>query len=85
MTYEHLQMENDGHVATLWLNRPDKLNAMSQDIWEDIPLAMAELDADPDVRVVVLAGRGKAFSVGIDDRLLATLQPAGQSPPAGNI
>ncbi|HEU4319459.1 MAG TPA: crotonase/enoyl-CoA hydratase family protein [Acidimicrobiia bacterium] len=85
MDFQHLDIERDGHVATLWLNRPDKLNAMSQDIWEDIPVAMAELDSDPDVRVVVLAGRGKAFTVGIDVSLLATLQPTGPSPAAGNF
>ena len=84
MGYEHLEIEKNGHVATLWLNRPEKLNAMSEDIWADIPLAMDDLDADEDVRVVVLAGRGPAFTVGIDVNLLATLQPSGPSPAAGN-
>jgi enoyl-CoA hydratase len=84
MEFEHLEIERDGHVATLWLNRPDKLNALSDDMWRDIPAAIAELSDDETVRVIVLAGRGKAFTVGIDLNLLASLQPSGSSPAAGN-
>lgn len=81
MDYQHLQIERIGPVGVLWLNRPQKLNAMSVDIWEDIPKAMAELDEDEEVRVIVLAGRGRAFTVGIDVGLLAGLRPEGQSLP----
>jgi enoyl-CoA hydratase len=84
MEFEHLEIERDGYVATLWLNRPDKLNALSEDMWRDIPEAVAELDDDATVRVIVLAGRGKAFTVGIDLNLLTSLQPSGPSPAAGN-
>jgi enoyl-CoA hydratase len=84
MGYEHLEIERDGHVATLWLNRPEKLNAMSGDIWEDIPPALAEIETDESARVIVLAGRGQAFSVGIDVTLLATLQPDAGSPAQSN-
>jgi enoyl-CoA hydratase len=84
MGYEHLEIETEGHVATLWLNRPEKLNAMSADIWEDIPGAIAEIESDDSTRVVILAGRGKAFSVGIDVALLATLQPGAGSPAESN-
>jgi enoyl-CoA hydratase len=84
MGYEHLEIERDGHLATVWLNRPEKLNAMSSDIWEDIPAAMAEIESDESARVVVLAGRGRAFSVGIDVALLATLQPGSGSPAESN-
>ncbi|HEU4895675.1 MAG TPA: crotonase/enoyl-CoA hydratase family protein [Acidimicrobiia bacterium] len=84
MSFQHLEIERDGHVATLWLNRPDKLNALSDDMWRDIPEAIAELDSDETVRVIVLAGRGKAFTVGIDLSLLASLRPSGPSPAAEN-
>jgi enoyl-CoA hydratase len=77
--YEHIEIERDGHVATLWINRPEKLNAMSADIWRDIPAAMAEIDADDSARVVILAGRGPAFTVGIDIELLSSLQPGAGS------
>lgn len=79
MGYQHIDVEREGRVATLWLNRPGKRNALSADMWEDIPSAMAELDADDSVRVVVLAARGTAFSIGIDIALLATLHPTSGS------
>jgi len=66
MTFENLTIERDGGVAVLWLDRPQKLNALHRPLWDSIPAAVAHLDADPDVRVIVLAGRGKAFCAGID-------------------
>ena len=36
MGYENLEVEREGHVAFLWLNRPEKLNALSADMWHDI-------------------------------------------------
>jgi enoyl-CoA hydratase len=53
-------------TAVLYLNRPDKLNAMNWPFWRDLPLVVDDLENDPDVRVVILAGRGKSFAVGID-------------------
>ena len=85
MGYQHLEVERDGHIALLWLNRPEKRNALSGDMWEDIPAAMAELDADDSVRVVILAGRGPAFTVGIDIELLASMQPASESQASANM
>lgn len=84
MSYRHLEIETDAHVATLWLNRPEKMNALSEDMWDDIPRAINELDRHQDVRVIVVAGRGSAFSVGIDVGMLASIQPAGASPADGN-
>jgi len=83
--YQHVEVDLEDHVATLWLNRPEKRNAMSADMWVDIPAAMAELDADDSVRTVVLAARGEAFTVGIDIGMLATLQPAGESQATANM
>lgn len=85
MTYRHIEIEKRGHVATLWLNRPDKLNALSADMWDDIPSAVHDLDGDETVRVLTLAGRGKAFCAGIDVGLLAGLRPSGPSPAAENM
>lgn len=85
MTYEHLEIEKSGHVATLWLNRPEKLNALSEDMWADIPAAVRELDKDDNVRALIVAGRGNAFTVGIDVNMLARIQPTGDSPAAGNL
>ncbi len=85
MGFQHIEIESNGPVATLWLNRPKKRNAMSEDMWSDIPEAMASLDADEGVRVVILAGRGPAFTVGIDVNMLADLQPQGRSQAESNL
>ena len=85
MGYQHIEIDQDGHVATLWLNRPDKLNAMSPDIWADIPAAMESLDSDDSVRVVIVAGRGDSFTVGIDLNMLASLKPSGPSSADENM
>lgn len=85
MAFEHLEIERADHTGILWLNRPEKLNALSEDMWADIPNAVADLDHDDEVRVIILAGRGKAFSVGIDINMLAALQPTGPSPAKGNF
>jgi enoyl-CoA hydratase len=61
-----LTIESSGHVGTLWLDRPEKRNAMSHEMWADLPAAMTALADDPDVRAVVIAARGKSFCVGID-------------------
>ncbi|MFQ5967763.1 MAG: crotonase/enoyl-CoA hydratase family protein [Acidimicrobiia bacterium] len=61
-----LTLETDGPVATLWLDRPEKRNAFNLPFWEDIPTAMGELSDDDDIRVVIIAARGSAFTVGID-------------------
>ncbi len=56
----------DNHIATVWLDRPEARNAFAADFWADLPTIMDELGTDPDVRVVVMAARGDAFTVGID-------------------
>ena len=61
-----LSIEIDGHVATLWLDRPEKRNAMSHEMWSNLRPAIDAIAAEPEVRAVVLAGRGKSFCVGID-------------------
>jgi enoyl-CoA hydratase len=63
---EVLAIEVDGHVATLWLDRAEKRNAMGPAFWSDLPRAMAAIASDPEVRVVVVAARGPHFTVGLD-------------------
>jgi enoyl-CoA hydratase len=65
-SWTHLAVERLDGVATLYLDRPDKLNALSRALWRDIPRAVQSLDDDPAVRAIVLAGKGKAFCAGID-------------------
>jgi enoyl-CoA hydratase len=61
-----LTIERQDAVATVWLDRPEARNAMGQDLWRDLPLAMQEVGADTAVRVVVVAAKGPHFSVGLD-------------------
>ncbi len=83
-----LTIERDGHVATLWLDRPEKRNAMGPGFWEGMPGVMAELGDDPDVRVVLIAGKGPSFTVGLDlvyygGKLAEGMAGDGAGSPAG--
>ena len=64
--FETLDIERSGQVATVWMNRPEVFNAFNEQLIDDLNAACLALDADPSVRVVVLAGRGKHFSAGAD-------------------
>ena len=61
-------------VATLELNRPDKANAMNQQMWLDIGAALRWVDETPAARVAIVRGRGKNFTSGIDLGMLAGLK-----------
>src|SRR5262245_11700742 len=61
-----VEIERDGWQATLRLNRPERLNAVSRELIEDVIAALDALEAEPDVRVIVLAGAGPAFCAGAD-------------------
>jgi enoyl-CoA hydratase/carnithine racemase len=65
---ETVRFEVDGPVAHLTLNRPDKLNALNDEVRQALKAALDDLAERPDVRVVVLAGEGRAFSAGADLR-----------------
>lgn len=67
MTYQYLLYAVDDRVATITLNRPERQNALSEALVDEIIAAVAEADADPSVRVLVITGAGgKAFSSGYD-------------------
>ena len=53
-------------IATITLNRPDRLNTISRPMLEQLGQLLLQADADPDVRVVVLTGSGRAFCAGLD-------------------
>ena len=60
-------VRRDGAIGTVVLSNPTKFNAMSRNMWAAVPAAIAELDADPQIRVVVLQGDGdRAFVSGAD-------------------
>lgn len=66
MHYEHIIEETDGHVSNITLNRPDKLNCLAEQTWDELEHALENADDNPEVRVVVLSGKGKAFCAGDD-------------------
>lgn len=66
MAYRTIEIQAAHGVAVLWLNRPEVRNAFNEDMIAELTAAFGELDADPTVRAVVLAGRGKVFCAGAD-------------------
>ena len=56
----------DGHVAWLLFDRPEKLNAMTIESWREMGEALTALGKEPEVRVLILAGEGRAFLAGHD-------------------
>jgi 2-(1,2-epoxy-1,2-dihydrophenyl)acetyl-CoA isomerase len=78
---DELLIERDGAVVTLTFNRPDSLNSLNRSLKGTLRDTLAELDADPTCRAVVLAGAGRAFCVGQDLREhVETLQSAQVQP-----
>ncbi|MGI9037928.1 MAG: enoyl-CoA hydratase/isomerase family protein [Gemmatimonadota bacterium] len=59
-------VSRQGSLATLELNRPDRMNAVSLDLYRALDRALGELGDEPDLRALVLTGAGRAFSVGAD-------------------
>ncbi len=63
----NIVLRRSGPVGHVVFSNPDKLNAMTTQMWRDLPGQIAELDADPDIRAIVLSGAGdKAFVSGAD-------------------
>jgi enoyl-CoA hydratase len=65
--------ERDGAVGVVLMNRPDRLNALSDELMDALVAALEELDADEAVRCIVLGGGERAFAAGADIAQLATL------------
>ena len=63
---EEIQLERDGNVARVWLNRPWKKNAVTLTLLRRLDEIITEVDADPELRVLVLRGRGGTFCSGFD-------------------
>jgi enoyl-CoA hydratase len=59
-------VERDGAIAVVLLNRPDQLNALSDELMEELVSALTELDRDEGVRAIVLGGSERAFAAGAD-------------------
>jgi len=64
--YKTILVEKRNHLAILSFNRPEKLNAINVQVKREVSQALIELEADDDVRVVIMTGVGRAFSSGYD-------------------
>ena len=76
----HLLRENDGAVATLTLNRPDQLNALSEELMTALQAELDRIATEPATKVVILKGAGRAFCAGHD---LRQMQGKRQAPDWG--
>ncbi|UUX97907.1 enoyl-CoA hydratase/isomerase family protein [Aquabacterium sp. J223] len=82
MHFTTLEIERRGPVAWLWMARPTVHNAFDEGLIAELTAAFRSLAADPGVRVLVLAGRGKSFSAGAD---LGWMQRLGAASPDDNL
>jgi len=67
----HAKVDIDGHRADILLNRPEKRNAMNQDVLGDLRQAFEEVDDEEAVRAIALLGEGPVFSAGMDLEMMA--------------
>ena len=75
MQFENVIVEKSVPIATITLNRPQQLNALSYALVKDLSLAMTELDHDDDVRVMIISGGDKVFAAGADIKEMADRGP----------
>ena len=64
MDYENVLYQKDGHILYITLNRPEKLNTVTTELFHDWQAAITEAEEDDDVKVVVFRGAGRCFSAG---------------------
>ncbi|MBN3780361.1 enoyl-CoA hydratase/isomerase family protein [Burkholderia sp. Ac-20345] len=82
MSYETLRIEHCGASAWLWMSRPDLHNALNETLIAELTDAFVALDRDPAVSVIVIAGVGESFSVGVD---LNWVKRQDAAPPEANL
>jgi enoyl-CoA hydratase/carnithine racemase len=71
--YEHLILEKKGGIARITINRPDSLNALHPDTHRQLQDVLQKLDLDPEVKVLIITGKGRAFCTGADLKHISTL------------
>ena len=68
MSLETVILKKQDHIGTIILSRPERLNAMNQQLFDDLELALDEVAKDPEIRALVVTGAGRAFCAGGDFR-----------------
>ena len=66
MEFECIMYEKEDGIATIKLNRPKVLNAMNKQLWLDFQEALEDVKNDPEIKVLIITGEGRAFSTGAD-------------------
>src|SRR4051794_33658627 len=64
--YEAIEVRRDGPILTVTFNRPEQLNAINRPVHRELETLFTDADVDDDVKLVVLTGKGRAFSAGGD-------------------
>ena len=80
MTYEDLLLEKDGAIATITLNVPEKLNALTRNMSRSLPLVTDDIAKDEEVRVVIVTGAGRGFCSGADVAAMASRGSSATQP-----
>ena len=80
-----IHLERADAIATVWLDRPEKRNAMDSALVQELTAALEAIGADRGVRVVILRGRGPVFSSGIDHTLLVEVFQATRAAPFSHV
>lgn len=73
----------DGHIARVTMNRPAELNTMNKAFWHELITVFEAIDADPEVRCVIVASTGKHFTAGLDLGFAAEGQNAARNGDLG--
>ncbi len=84
-TYEAIRVEVDAPVATVVLARPAALNAITPAMLDELHAAFTALGEDPAITVVVLTGEGRAFSAGVDLKVIGELPAEGGGQVGGSL
>ncbi len=85
MPYKMVLLEKEDGVATITLNRPEKLNAFNMEMTGEIDMAFDEAGKDKEIKAIILTGAGRAFSSGIDLNWVATMDFENLPPIASTV
>lgn len=75
MAYESIIFEKEDNIATITFNRPEARNAVNNTVRAEFAAAIAEVEADDEIRVMILTGNGKAFASGVDIKEFSQTTP----------
>ena len=84
MAYETFMVERTGAIATVYFNRPEKLNPINEKVLKELLAIAQEFQEDEETRVIILTGKGRAFCVGADMQMLAASTERGQQQPVSD-